>query len=34
MSVARVHIDHDILVWVIERIGKTVDEYVLGNSKF
>lgn len=34
MSVARIHIDRDILVWAVERMGKTVDEYVLENPKF
>lgn len=34
MSVTRIHINRDILIWAVERIGKTVDEYVAENPKF
>lgn len=34
MSVARIHINRDILIWAVERMGKTVDEYILENPKF
>ncbi len=34
MGTARVHINRDILIWAVERIGKTVDEYVAENPVF
>ena len=34
MGTARVHINRDILIWAVERIGKTVDEYVVENPVF
>lgn len=34
MSTTRIHINRDILIWAVERMGKTVDEYVLENPKF
>ncbi len=34
MSVTRIHINQNILIWAVERIGKTVDEYVAENPTF
>lgn len=34
MSITRIHINRDILIWAVERIGKTADEYALENPKF
>lgn len=34
MSVTRIHVDRNILIWAVERVGKTVDEYVMENPKF
>lgn len=34
MSTTRIHISRDILIWAVERIGKTIDEYVAENPKF
>lgn len=34
MSIARIHINRDLLIWAVERIGKTVDEYAQENPKF
>lgn len=34
MSVTRIHVDRNILIWAVERMGKTVDEYVMENPKF
>lgn len=34
MSVTRVHINRNILVWAVERAGKTIEEYIDENPKF
>ena len=34
MSATRIHINPNILIWAIERVGKTVDEYIEENPKF
>ncbi len=34
MSVTRIHINRNILIWAVERIGKTVDEYAVENPAF
>lgn len=33
MAITRIHINADILIWAIERVGNNVDEFLLRNPK-